>query len=432
MSRFLCKQILCVIAIGLLIRYILGFTLTYTYDVHSWARIISNFEAGLGLYDISGYNYAPVWGYILGTFSTVLDAFGIGFFGERITDGLIMESQTEWFLSAYAPSIPFVIAFKTMLYLIDIVVGYVIYVMIRERYDDHKKGVFAFTLWFLCPFVIAVGAVGGMFDALSALMVLITIYWCMKGNYFGAGIMLGLSTVMKLFPGVIIPILVVYILHKHKNDGKAYRNLLSAIVGFAMISMIMLMPSIMDGHLSDCFGFLTNRASSSMGLGLGAIERYGTTIAYILIVLAILFVSLRYHKKGLDNKQLIGAILLCLTILFLFPATPQYILLITPILIICIIGNRKFLKPYLVLCIGTTMFAVSMNVANLLPLAAFTDLIDLGTFESLFMTAFNVDGGGVSITAILYYGGAILQYLGTLLILATWIATTRRNEDVAI
>ena len=121
MSKFLCKQILCVIAIGLLIRYILGFTLTYTYDVHSWALIISNFEAGLGLYDISGYNYAPVWGYILGTFSTVLDAFGIGFFGERITDGLIMESQTEWFLSAYAPSIPFVIAFKTMLYLIDIV-----------------------------------------------------------------------------------------------------------------------------------------------------------------------------------------------------------------------------------------------------------------------------------------------------------------------
>ena len=111
---------------------------------------------------------------------------------------------------------------------------------------------------------------------------------------------------------------------------------------------------------------------------------------------------------------------------------PQYILLITPILIICIIGNRKFLKPYLVLCIGTTMFAVSMNVANLLPLAAFTNLIDLGTFESLFMTAFNVDGGGISITAILYYGGAILQYLGTLLILATWISTSRRNEDVAI
>ena len=431
MDRFLCKQILFVIAIGLLIRYILGITLTYTYDVHSWALIISNFEAGLGLYDISGYNYAPVWGYILGTFSVISETFGLGFFGERVTDGLIMENQTEWFLSAYAPSIEFIVAFKTMLYLIDIVVGYVIYTMVKERYEDHKKGILAFTLWFLCPFVIAVGSVGGMFDALSALMILITIYWCIRGNYFGAGIMLGLSTIMKLFPGVIIPILVVYILYKHKNDGSAYKNLLSAIIGFVAISLIVLAPSIIDGHISDCFGFLTNRASSSMGLGLGAIERYGTVIAYALIVIAIVLLSRHYHKKGIENKQLITAVLLCLTILFLFPATPQYILLITPALIICIMNDRRLLKPYFVLCVGTTMFAVSMNVANLLSLATFTDLIALETFESLFMTMFNVEWNGISATSILYYGGAIIQYSGILLLLTTLVKSSRNVANTA-
>ena len=48
---FFRKEVLIVLIIGLAIRYFVGFFLTYTYDVHSWALIISNFESGNGLYD---------------------------------------------------------------------------------------------------------------------------------------------------------------------------------------------------------------------------------------------------------------------------------------------------------------------------------------------------------------------------------------------
>ena len=76
-SGFLRKDVLIVLALGLVIRYVVGFFLTYTYDVHSWALIISNFESGNGLYDVAGHNYTPTWGYVLGTFSVVAEALGL-------------------------------------------------------------------------------------------------------------------------------------------------------------------------------------------------------------------------------------------------------------------------------------------------------------------------------------------------------------------
>ena len=59
---FLCRTMILVIVVGIAIRLAVGALLTYNYDVYSWALIISNIQAGSGLYDVTGYNYPPVWG----------------------------------------------------------------------------------------------------------------------------------------------------------------------------------------------------------------------------------------------------------------------------------------------------------------------------------------------------------------------------------
>ncbi len=69
---FLCRRILLFVVMGLAVRLVVGCVLTYTFDVTSWARIITNFETGNGLYGLDGYNYSPPWGYVLGTFSVII------------------------------------------------------------------------------------------------------------------------------------------------------------------------------------------------------------------------------------------------------------------------------------------------------------------------------------------------------------------------
>ena len=50
---FLCRDILIILAVGLVVRYVVGVFLTYSDDVQSWALTIANFEK-----PVNDFNYA--------------------------------------------------------------------------------------------------------------------------------------------------------------------------------------------------------------------------------------------------------------------------------------------------------------------------------------------------------------------------------------
>ena len=164
---FLCRDILIILAVGLVVRYVVGVFLTYSDDVQSWALTIANFEAGGGLYGLAGYNYAPPWGYILGFVSVIGEFFGVDMFGSRLTDALPAEQYSDWVAESLVPSLEFALMVKTVFFVSDILVGYLVYRIIMDRCDDQRKAVIGFGLWFLCPFVITAGAAQGMFDTIS-------------------------------------------------------------------------------------------------------------------------------------------------------------------------------------------------------------------------------------------------------------------------
>lgn len=421
-TGFLTRNIIIMIVVGLTLRYALGFFMTYNYDVHSWALIMENIESGNGLYDLAGYNYAPPWGYVLGSISTLAGFLGVDVYGIMSTPAISLEDYTNWFFTSYITSIEFNMMVKSVLFVFDLLAGYLIWWIVSERSGDRHRSEMAFGLWFLCPFVIAVSSVGGMFDALSALMTMMCIVFVMRDRNILAGMMLGIATLMKLFPGMLLFVLVAYIFVKNKDRKIAIRKTALSAAGVLISLSILLLPQVISGDLSSCFAFLTSRATDNIGSGLGDIERYGTVAAYVAIILVSVLLGicfLRREHEDPDGKLLVY-ILINLAVVFLYPATPQYMLLITPFLIMqMVLMDKRFRVPYLILCVGTTMFALSGNAVDLMSLAEFSNIIDTDTVLwaiDVFQTKFL----GVNGMEVLYYGGGVVQYIGTIAIFVTF------------
>lgn len=421
---FLSRRILCIIAIGLAVRFIVAGMLTFTYDVHSWALIISDFQAGNGLYDVSGYYYAPPWGYVLGSFSAVAGQFGLDVFGIRATEFLFVEDYCWPFssnpaFSAFIPSEAFVLALECMLALFDIAVGYAIYRLIEHKTADARKAEDGFAFWFLCPFVIAVTCVGGMFDALSALLTCLCIYFAMKDDYILAGIMIGMAASLKLFPGILIFVLIGYVLNKSADRREGWSNVMKAGVATMATIVVLFLPQMLDGTFPDSFAFLTSRAGSDTNSGLPSLARMGTIAFYLaLIAVSVLLGRFMCKYKGKDrDRALLALVFVNMAILFMYPATPQYILILAPFLIIHMLDDRAYMKPFAILCVGTTIFALAAGAANLMTLAEFTDAISTSWLIDAITWCHSDLFGGLCFVDILEYVGGVLQYLGTLALL---------------
>lgn len=424
---FLCRAVIMIIAVGIVLRVVVGTLCTGAFDVQSWALIISNFESGNGLYDLTGYYYAPPWGYILGAFSEVAEHLGLGFFGERVTAALPIE-QYNWYFSANLPSVSFALSVKLMFFICDIAVGYLIYWIIMDRCGDQRKAVAGFGLWFLCPFVITVCASAGMFDTFSVLMTLLCIVFLMRDRCLLAGMMISVAALMKLFPAFLVFVFIAYILVKHRGDGRGPRLVLEAAVGAAVMAAVMLLPQILQGDLSECFSFLTNRVNAVEGSGYTDFTGMAVVVAYVLIGLfSIAAGYLMWRARPEDaDRALLSASLIVTIVMFLYPSTPQYLVLLAPFVILQLaLGERRYRNPMILFAFGTTLFSMAGNATLLLSFGEYAGITDVGAVMG-WAGWFQQPGlFGLSPMSFLYYLGGVLQYAGTLYILHAYIMCRR-------
>lgn len=418
---FLKHPLVYMALLGLIIRIVLGLFLTYNFDVSHWATVIENIRSGNGLYELDGYYYSPPWGYILAFISSIGDVLGVGDFGARVSDALSVEQFTEWHFTATLTTLSFNILVKTPLFICDLVVAYVIRWIILERTKDIKKANYGFGIWLMCPLVIVISSINGMFDTISVLMVLLCVVFLMKDNCFMAGAMFGLAVLTKFFPIFLVFMLIAYVLAKHKDDGMAIRKLGASLVGAGLMMLIILLPNILDGNVMEAFSFITNRASSGLDSGLGILDRYGTILAYAAFVLASIWISFIFYKgndrKGTLDHRFMVFLFVNLAVLFLYPSTPQYILLLLPFLIyLAMTMDRRFWLSFVMISFGSAMFALSCNFTLLLSFGAFTDIISVGTLIPL-IDVFQIPMlMGMSWMEMIYYLGGITQYLATVYI----------------
>ena len=230
-SRTVAVFLAVVIAVGLAIRVPSGLALNYGYDVHHWAIIMANASSGNGLYGLTGYFYTPVWGYILGFMNLIQQAcLTLGETAFRVPEALGFEGYDGW-ISANTTSMTYTFWVKLPLYLVDLVVAYLIYLVVLDYTGDRRKAVLGFALWFLNPLVILAPAVQGMFDNITALLTLAGFMCIRRRLYFCTGLMMGLAILLKLFPVFLLPLMVAYVLVKEDRDIR--KGLLSVIVAAA-------------------------------------------------------------------------------------------------------------------------------------------------------------------------------------------------------
>jgi hypothetical protein len=382
--RFLTKWMLLIILIGVVIRLVLGFLLTYNYDVYHWALTISNFEAGNGLYDTAGYYYTPVWGYFLGVFTQFTELFGLDSLGDRFAELLFTEDDvciTPH--TAFVTSLGFNIGITVLITIFDILTAFMVHWVVREVFKDDRKAMICAAIWMLCPLVIVVGAIGGMFDVMSAFLLLLCVALLMKEQELLAGMILSTAVMLKFFPGFLVFLLIAYIIVKHRDDWKP--RMAKAVLGAGVMLAIIMVPQVMDGTIMDSLSFMTARASSEgEGMSLDSIMMMLSYVAILVgeVILALFYVKVKHDD---DDRAFIGYLLFGSLIIFIFPSAPQYLLMLAPFLVIhACCSDRRIWVPLILLMVFTSLFDLSSLPMEMTSVLMYTDWLPMDAWMPIY------------------------------------------------
>lgn len=428
-NGFLCWYTAIVIAVGLAARIVLGVLFTYPDDVQSWALTIANIEAGGGLYDLGGYNYAPIWGYLLAVIDLIGEPFGVSDLGQRLVETLVVENG-ETVATTIVPSVALAMMVKAALFVCDLAVSYLVWRIVMDRTDDRNKANLAFALSFLCTFVITASSCQGMFDTIGTLFTVLAVMLFMRDRCFLGGMCFASAVLLKMFPGFLVFVLIAYILVKHRYDGTGVRRVLEAAAGALILAAIVFVPQVFEGTLDESLSFLTSRASD-MGGAFGDILSIATMVLYAVILVASVYLGHRMYMSHMDDLDghLLSLVMLCIAVVFLFPANAQYLVLLAPFLVIqYVTEDARYKLPLTLLMIGVPVFAMSSGAVNLMSLGGFTDIIGIDTVVSM-VEWFDTELFWIVTPMVILKAFWVLEYAG--IIAAIWIRreiSHERNE----
>ena len=412
--------------VGIALRVVIGITLEYNNDVTAWTNTLANIESGNGLYNVAGYYYPPVWGYILASFSEVIGFLGIDQWSEIFTEILFVQDYNSEDAMVSTPV--FNLALTVMYMFADLLGALAVYWLINHFTEDTVKAKIGFAVYFIGLNIIFVGALGGMFDSFSALMTLLCIILLIKRNDFLSGIMFSMAVLLKLFPVFIFFIVVAYLL---KKEGRFInRRLALWAAGAGLALLVLYLPQILEGNLMDSLSFITARAGNAEGTG-NILLKYSSMLIYPVIAILEVFVAYRFLKRDTYDidRTFVWFVLISLAVVFIYPSTPQYILLMMPFLIVAaFVHESRLTRPLLLLIIGGAIFQTSSLPFDLLSITMFWDAMSLDAWNSLYDLFYSPLLGGFNLMNIWSVVGAIPQYLSVLMTL--WIILEHGGIDL--
>lgn len=366
-DRFLTKGIVLVIIIGVAIRLILGYTLEFTNDVTAWTITITNIDSGNGLYSVAGFYYPPVWGYMLASFAEVIEHLGVDSLGDFFTELLFMMEINE---EAIVSTPIFNLCFTIFLMIGDLLCSFMLYWIVMQLTSNRRKARMAFALYFLAVNVIVISSVGAMFDTFSALFTLTCVCLLLKGHDFLAGSMFAMAVLLKFFPAFLIFILVAYVYKKGADRWKT--RLAMTILGAGITTLILILPQIVNGEGSMIISALTSRTGAETENIIDLLDKIGMFILYPLALILEILIAIHFVKSKKEDIDgvFIGHLILSAAVIFLYPGTPQYLLLMMPFIIIgAVMFDGRYLRPYVFLIIGSPMTVLEHLPGNLISIS---------------------------------------------------------------
>jgi hypothetical protein len=175
------------------------------------------------------------------------------------------------------------------------------------------------------------------YDPLPTLILMVSIYFFIKGSDVPAYIAAGVGALVKFFPAIVLPF---YILYRPSRKGLFW---FFAVVAAFTIPFIILN---FDAFLYP-FTYNFSRIAQAESIFYLLATITGTTIfssvgSYILLV-AIAIVIYMYYRSEKTIISTVGyiTVAICMTVIFNRVASPQYFLWVTPLLAIYFSRNIK-------------------------------------------------------------------------------------------
>lgn len=416
-AKSLKHPILDVIAFGLAVRFLV-MLLAMVYDSDYWAVVVRNLEAGEGLYDMEGYYYTPVWGYILALVAAFQDSvLSLGDSATRVAEMIYIEGSGHQ-TTATVTSLVFNFTTKLPLVLSDALLAYLVYRIVKRTGGSEQRAVYGFALTFLCPVIIGASGIIGMPDSISALFMMLCLVLALEDRPFVAGMCFAMAFSTKFFPVFLLFPLIAYVYVKHGDRRRGLEDIVKAAIGAVLVLIVIFLPDILSGDLDRCFQFISDRASSSSGDGFSLIGIV-RIVVYVLVIIASVFAARAVYlhgQEGLDRyflEMCLAVEALCL----IYPPTTQYIVVLVPLLAWRIaVGKGEFSICWKLLAVGATLvFCVSIPT-DLLPLAVSVGFPEVSSL-STFFDVWNAGIGVFNIWNILFVVGSVIQYLGIVAVL---------------
>jgi hypothetical protein len=383
LSRLRSHKFLCLVLIGLAIRLVLAPFSSEPYDVSVFYVVNNDLMAGLNPYTTNSFSYPPLWAYTtypgLGIVSLLASPKLFG--ASPAALGLLSDS---WNLPLAITSPLFNIMLKLPLIVTDLVIGIVIYDVLKALMDE-KHAMTGFILWFLNPLVIFIDSVHGQFDVIPTLMTVLAFFLLVKRKYFLSGVAIGMGIAFKIYPIFLAPLYVISIAKLEKNDylnnSKSLRKTLtkcSQFISGGIFSLaIFLLPLVNSNLVPDVF----TRVEFPNSVG-------GLTVFGVL------------HAQGFE--WLLHLVLSQSRLLYL-GLTGVSLVAVTFICAICFLGNGDFIETFLLGSIAillivyiTSLVVNSQYVLWILPFL----ILSYGLFGKNKITI-----GLLSISALIYLFG---------------------------
>ena len=256
----------------------------------------------------------------------------------------LIAGQGPVMIDGHYPSLPVLIYPWTPLLLlmlkIPIILADVLVVYILAGTDSKKAKIYAF-----CPYVIFIGVVWGMFDALVALFLLLS-YLTSSRNSFLSGLFYGLS-LMKLYTIVLLPLYVIRLFGKWKKFGTflaGFAVTLLPIVYYLIVSPVSIwnvLVTFQGGRLMggvNLYNFIWIVQDLQFDLIVSMIPN-------IFLVIALLFLIVKFGRKA----PLLQSTLAIMFAYFLFGKVinEQFLVAIFPLMLLCKeCDHRLWVAPF--------------------------------------------------------------------------------------
>ncbi len=257
-----------------------------------------------------------------------------------------------WYFIPSLSSQVLILLLKLPLIIFDGLCAFAIYKIAFWYTGSSNRSLTASALWLLNPYVTITSEMFGNYDVIVVFFFLMSIFYFLKGRYILTGATLMVSTFLKPYPILLLPIFII-VLGKQK-EVKGALKFGATVILFAVGILIPLLSR--TSALKPLAGLLDYYFEKGSTFFIGFfLETYATKTSYIhvqiglTIVLCVLYIFVMSEFWQTGKKSILDAILgFCLIIFGLSFWHPQLLLWILPIITLDYLLNRTP-RPYPIL-----------------------------------------------------------------------------------